>query len=100
MTCSFTVAVGSLCGPTTQTGSIIPLSQCMNDLTEYLKKLGITEKRGLGNASITEQDIILNRSGFYRRSEVETQALTICRATNNNQQSLNRIFSLSTGRHC
>ena len=72
-TCSFKDAVGSVCGPTSQAGSIIPLFRCENDLTEYLKKLEITERRGLGDSAVTEQEIILNRSGLFALTEHDTK---------------------------
>lgn len=74
MTCSFKDAARSVCGQ----GSIIPLLKCKNDSTEYLKKLGITERRGLGDSVITEQEIILNRSGFFGLTEHDIKGFTIC----------------------
>ena len=40
---------------------------------EYLKKLEITERRRLGDSAITEQEIILNRSGLFALTEHDTK---------------------------
>ncbi|KAI8493398.1 hypothetical protein Bbelb_287950 [Branchiostoma belcheri] len=79
MSCSFG-SQESECGPTHRRPtyqSVVPLTACDKDLTSYLIGLGVSG-RGKGVAALTEQDLILNRSGRFGLSVEQKSALTVC----------------------
>ena len=80
--CSFHFVNSSSCSSSTSSNfqsEIIPLSQCNNDCTNHLVALGVSENRGKGfSASLTEEELILNRSSLTKINEKERCRLTIC----------------------
>lgn len=78
MACSFCFVNNSPCGSTQSAAEIIPLSQCANDCTNHLISLGVSENRGHQEVTVTEEELILNRSGLTNVREKERRLLTIC----------------------
>ena len=76
MSCSFHFI--SNCG--TGTGElVVTLLSCNRDLSTHLESLGISLKSGFASSRVTEQDVILNRAGFFSENIPGTVDLfTIC----------------------
>ena len=65
MSCSFSSICGNECGAAANNptdSSVVSLKSCNKDVTNYLRTLGVSEKRGQHATSrISEEDLILNR---------------------------------------
>ena len=78
MNCSFSTE-GSSRSENGVGSAILPLLACKRDMTSHLVNLGISGKRGRGQAEVSESELILNRSGRIGiLREDEEEALTIC----------------------
>jgi len=78
MNCSF-LSEESSCSESGVGSVILPLLACKRDMTSHLISLGISGKRGRGEAKVSELELILNRAGRIGTvSEEEKEALTIC----------------------
>ena len=78
MNCSFSTEESS-CSESGVGSAILPLLACKRDMTSHLVSLGISGKRGRGEAEVSESELILNREGRVSiLREDEKEALTIC----------------------
>ena len=78
MNCSFSTEASS-CSESGVGSAILPLLACKRDMTSLLVNLGISGKRGRGEAEVSESELILNRAGRIGiLREDEKEALTIC----------------------
>jgi len=67
MGCSFSSSL-SQCGATTEyaNATTIPLLDCKNDVSFYLRSIGASGTRGRNTSTqITEVELILNRAGLF-----------------------------------
>ena len=59
--------------------NIIPLEACRNDLTGYLRNLGVSGRRGRGTENVpTEVEIFLNPAGIHSLSKEKRTRMTVC----------------------
>ena len=84
MSCSFSSICGNECGAATNNptdSSVVSLKSCNKDVTNYLRTLGVSEKRGQhATFHTSEEDLILNRAGLFdcACSADRTDFMTIC----------------------
>ena len=69
MSCSFSSICGNECGAAANNptdSSVVSLKSCNKDVTNYLRTLGVSEKRGQHATShISEEDLIVNTAGLF-----------------------------------
>ena len=77
MNCPFSTEESS-CSESGVRSAIFPLLACKRDMTSHLVSLGISGKRGRGEAEVSESELILNRAGRIGiLREDDKEALTI-----------------------
>ena len=70
--CSFRASQGSICGSSHRFEKFVKLNSCNDDISVHLSKCYLSRE------VVSEQELILARSGFFELDETQTNEMIVC----------------------